>query len=325
MQVRLLSADDVRRALPMVNAIEAMRGAFQALHAGQVTMPTRVSLDTPDGTMLFMPAYIAGTEGLGQKVLSVFGKNVERNLPTIHALVTLYDASSGEPRALLEGSSLTALRTGAVTGLATDLLARPDARVLTIFGAGAQAASQIEAVCAVRPIEEVYIVTRDGSAGVLAAQLQRRDSRRQYNLPASPDGAVWAADIIVTVTPSTTPLFDGSWVKPGTHVNAIGAYRPDMCEVDAALLQRALVVVDQREAALAEAGDLLIPIAARQWSMDELYAELGALVAGAVPCPEDPQRITLFKSCGLAIQDIAAAQAILQVAERDNLGQIVNL
>ncbi len=325
MQLRLLSAADVRRALPMPAAIEAMRGAFRALHAGQATMPTRLALPTPDGVMLFMPAHLAPTGGLGQKVVSVFGKNPARGLPTIHALVTLYDAETGEPRALMEGSFLTALRTGAVTGLATDLLAKADARVLTIFGAGAQAPLQIEAVCAVRPIEEVRLVTRGDSAQRLAARLQGEDGSRRFLAASDPERAVREADVIVTVTTSTVPVFDGSWVAAGAHVNGVGSFRPEMQEVDPTLLRRAQVIVDQREAAMEEAGELIQAALSGAWQWSEVVAELGALVAGDTTLPDDPERISYFKSCGLAVEDVAAAQAVLAIAEREGLGQVVTL
>jgi ornithine cyclodeaminase/alanine dehydrogenase-like protein (mu-crystallin family) len=325
MKIRILSAADVRRALPMPAAIEAMRGAFLALDQGQVEMPVRLGLPVPEGIALFMPAFVASSGGLGQKVVSVFGNNARHGLPTIHAIVTLLDAETGEPRALLEGTYLTALRTGAVSGLATDLLARDDARVLTIFGAGAQARAQIEAVCTARPIEEVRIISRGDSARSLAEQLQHEDPKRRYTAARDPEEAVRAAGVIVTATSSATPVFDGEWVQPGTHVNAVGSYRPDMQEVDVTLLQRALVVVDQREAVLEEAGDLIVSLQAGEWSLDQLYGELGALVSGRLPVPPEPQRITYFKSCGLAVEDVAAAQAVLAVAEAEGLGQVVEL
>lgn len=325
MQLRVLSGEDVRRGLPMGAAIEAMRGAFRALHAGQVVMPVRFGLPTPDGTTIFMPAFIPATGGLGQKVVSVYGGNAARGLPTIHALVTVFDATTGEPRAVMEGSYLTALRTGAVTGLATELLARKEARVLTVFGAGAQAPLQIEAVCAVRPIEEVRIVSRGASAARLAEQLQSEDGGRRYMAEADAEAAVRAADVIVTVTTSERPVFDGAWVQPGTHVNGVGSYRPAMQEVDATLLQRALVVVDQRAAAMEEAGELIMAVERGEWRWEQVWAELGALATGAASRPDDPVQITYFKSCGLAVEDVAAAQALLTAAEEQGLGQVVEL
>jgi alanine dehydrogenase len=325
MQLRILSAADVRRALPMTAAIAAMRTAFAALHAGRAEVPVRRRLSLPGGVTLFMPASLPDVDGLGEKVVSVFAGNRARGLPAIHALVTLYDPATGAPRALLEGGALTALRTGAATGLATDLLARSDARVLTVFGAGEQAPAQIEAVLAVRPVEEVRILSRGDSADRLAGRLRASDPARRYRAGSDPEEAVRAADVIVTATPSTSPLFRGELPRPGTHVNAIGAFRPDMREVDAALLRRAAVVVDQRAAAEEEAGDLLIAAARGEWSFDALHAELGALVAGAAPPPAAPADLTLFKSCGLAVQDVAAAAAALAAAEREGLGSVLEL
>jgi ornithine cyclodeaminase len=307
--------EDIKRALPMPKAIEVMREAFRALHGGQVTMPVRLGLNTPNGLNLFMPAYIAGG-GLGQKVVTVYGGNPVRGLPTIHAVVLLINPETGQPQALVEGTYLTALRTGAVTGLATDILANSQACVLTVFGAGGQAPSQIEAVCAVRPIEEVRIISRGDSAEMLAMKLAELDPTRHYIATADRKQAVLSADVIVCTTTAREPLFDGNWVRPGTHVNAVGAYTPQMREVDAVLLKRAIVTVDQREAALHEAGDLLIPIRSGEWQSDQIQADLGELVTGAKHFPYHADRITFFKSDGLAVEDIAAAQAVVAETAR---------
>jgi alanine dehydrogenase len=309
------SADDVREALPMRAAIGAMREAFVALGEGRVNMPVRIQLPTPAGVTLFMPAYINdGAAGqLGQKIVSVYLGNRARNLPVIHAIVTVVDAVTGQPAAILDGTYLTALRTGAVSGLATDLLAQDDARVLTIIGAGGQARCQIEAVCAVRPIDMVNIISRGASASALAAELQAADASRRYvDANASREAAIRTADVLVTSTGSAAPLFDGAWVKAGAHVNAIGAYRQDMREVDAVLLNRADVFVDHRESALAEAGDLVIPDAAGEWSLGAVRGELGDVLLGRVAV--DRTRLSFFKSCGLAVEDIAAASAIVRNA-----------
>ncbi len=315
MTLRYYSADDIRRALPMRRAIDTMRAAFCALHAGKVTMPVRLQMPTPDGVCLFMPAHIAAHDGrpaaLGQKVVNVFGDNRARRLPVINAIVLLFDAQTGVPTTALEGTTLTALRTGAVSGLATELLAPRDARVLTIFGAGAQAAYQIEAVCAVRPIQQINIISKMGdSARLLAAWLQNEDASRRYIAAQDIETAVRGADVITTSTNSTAPLFDGAWVKVGTHINAIGAYRRDMIEVDATLIRRAAVYVDDRAAALEEAGDLLQPIERGEWSAERVVADLGELASGAVSIAADASRITFFKSCGLAVEDVAAAMAV---------------
>jgi ornithine cyclodeaminase/alanine dehydrogenase-like protein (mu-crystallin family) len=321
MEIRILSAEEVRRALPMAEAIEAMRGAFRALHAGNVVMPVRVGVKSHHGVTLIMPAF-DGRSGLGQKAVSVYSENPKKGLPTVHALVTLFDAESGAPVAIVEGTSLTALRTGAVTGLAVSLLAKEEARVLTIFGAGGTAPGQIEAVCAARPIEQVNIVSRGESARRLAARLQMADSTRRY-VASHAEAATREADVLVAATTSLGPVFHAEWVRAGTLVCGVGSYRPDMQEIPAEVVERAAVVVDQREAAEEEAGDLLQPIAQGRWAWERLYGELGVLAAGTLAPPRAD--IIFFKSCGLAIEDVAAATAVLRVAEREGLGQMVTL
>lgn len=315
--VPYISADDVAAALPMPAAIAAMRDAFAALGAGRVAMPVRTPIHTAHGTTFFMPAYIADVEAsadggaLAQKIVSVRPANAALGRPVVQALVTVIDAVTGAPRALIEGTYLTALRTGAVTGLATDLLAAPDAKELLIFGAGGQAEMQVRAVCAVRPIERVRVVTRSrATAHAFVERVARTDSQRIYECVTDVEEAVRTADVIVTATGSTAPLFDGAWPKDGALVNAVGAYRPDMREVDAALLHRAAVVVDEHAAALHEAGDLLIPAARGEWSTDAIAAELSELVLGRVHIERG--RTALFKSCGLALEDVAAAAAVLR-------------
>jgi ornithine cyclodeaminase/alanine dehydrogenase-like protein (mu-crystallin family) len=322
MQLRILSANDVKQALPMAAAIEAMRRAFQALHQGKVVMPVRVGVNSQRGVTLIMPAFDGG-RGLGQKAVSVYGGNPAKSLPTIHALVTLFDAETGVPLAILEGTYLTRLRTGAVTGLAVELLAKPEAKVLTIFGAGATAEGQIEGVLAARAIEQVNIVSRGVSAQQLVARLQAEDGTRRYVAVQGGETAVREADIIVAATTSTTPVFEAEWVQAGTLVCGVGSYRPDMQEVPPGVIERAAVVVDQREAAEEEAGDLLQPITHGRWGWEQLYAELGAVAAGAVSIPTTD--LIYFKSCGLAIEDVAAGVAVLDVAEREGLGQVVEM
>lgn len=307
-----LTDDQIRAALPMREAIEVMREAFRALGRGRAVMPVRVGLPSREGVTLFMPAYLPDANALGQKTVSVFGGNAARGLPTIHALVTLMDAQTGAPLAVMEGGYLTRLRTGAVTGLACDILAAPDAATLAIIGAGGQAQTQIEAVCAVRPIRKICIFSRSDRAQHLAAALQAADASREY-IPQNVERAeqLNTSDIIITATTSRQPLFAGDGVKPGAFVAAIGAYTPEMREVDAALLNRSRVFVDEREAALAEAGDLLIPARAGEWSLDNIVCDLGALVCGHPQAHHDPRGVAFFKSCGLAIEDVACAKYVV--------------
>ena len=325
--IRILSREDVRRALPMRQAIEAMKGAFAQLSTGQADVPLRVALDVPrhNGVTLFMPAYLAADDQMAVKIVSVFNDNPAKGLPLIYALVVVVDATTGEPAAVMDGTYLTALRTGAASGAATDLLAREDASTAAIFGAGAQGRTQLEAVCAVRPIQKawVYDVSRERAAAY-AAEMSERLSL-PVRVAETPAEAVHRADVICTATTSTKPVFADADVRPGTHINAIGAYTPQMQEIPAETVLRAKVVIDHHEASLAEAGDLLIPLRQGLMTEDHIYAELGEIAAGLKPGRKLPEEITLFKSVGVAVQDVAAASAVLEAARRLGLGSEVAL
>jgi ornithine cyclodeaminase len=261
------------------------------------------------------------------KAVAVFPHNPERGLPTIHALVIVFNAQTGAPAALIEGATLTALRTGAASGAATDLLARSDSTILAVFGSGAQARTQIEAVCAVRPIAEVRVFSLDlGSAQQLTRDLDGRTaSGARLRLATSSEVAVAQADVICTATTSSTPVFADEALAEGVHINAIGAYTPEMQEIDPATVARARIFVDSRRAALAEAGDLIQPIRQGLISEADIFAELGEVVAGTRPGRTGAAQITLFKSVGLAVQDAVAAGAILRRAEAEGLGNVIEL
>jgi len=329
MKLRVLSADDVRAALPMPDAILAMKDAYRQFSSGQADVPLRSRLEIPEmgGVSLFMPAFLHETGDLAVKAVSVFPRNSQRSLPTIHALVIAFDAHTGAPAALIEGAALTALRTGAASGAATDLLARPESSRLAVFGSGVQARTQIEAVCAVRPVHEVLVFSLDPEgARRMAADLDgRTDSRARIRLADSAEEAVAQADVVCTATTSSTPVFPDRALSAGTHINAIGAYTPEMQEIDPATVARARIFVDSRRAALSEAGDLIQPI--RQGLITEaaIVAELGEVVAGTRPGRTGPDEITLFKSVGLAVQDAVAAGAILRRAQEQELGRIIEL
>lgn len=325
--MRVLSREDVRQGLPMRQAIDAIKGAFRQLSVGQADVPLRTALEVPpcNGVTLFMPAYLATDHEMAVKIVSVFNENPDKGLPLIHALVVVVDAETGAPAAVMDGTYLTALRTGAASGAATDLLAREDAQVVAIFGAGAQGRSQLEGVCAVRPIEEVWVY----DIAARRASTYAKEMSERLLLPVrvadTPGDAVRPADVICTATTSSSPVFDDADVRPGTHVNAIGAYTPEMQEIPPETILRAKVVIDHREASLAEAGDLLIPLQQGLMSEDHIYAELGEIVAGDKSGRETSEEITLFKSVGVAVQDVAAAGAVLEAARRLDLGTEVAL
>ncbi len=323
--MRLLTRSDVQRAITMPEAVELIRRAFSELSTGQATVPLRIALpqEQHDGVTLVMPGYLPGVDALGVKIVSVHHRNRECNLPLIHALVIVIDPVTGQPVAAMEGGSLTALRTGAASGVATDLLARKDAAVAAIIGAGTQARAQILALVAVRPLKRIHIYDHHPEKiQALIADVQSEIGSAVELLAAgSSSEAVREAQIICTVTTSHTPVFDGADVQPGTHINGIGSYQPEMQEVDCTTLQRAAkIVVDSREGALSEAGDLLVALYQRAIQMSDIYGEIGEITAGLKPGRENDAEITYFKSVGNAAQDAAIAHAIYLQALKSNLG-----
>ncbi len=303
-----LDADAMRRAVPIVELVDAVEQAYRDVSARRDASPPRSRVGLPNGDLLLMPGLRRGGSGASVKVVTVTPANASRNLPTVQGLVLWLDAETGTPRALLDGAELTAMRTGAGSGAATRLLARPDASVLALIGAGAQAEWQARAVMAVRPIGEVRIYSRGPSRDALAARLAG-DGR--VAAVSSAREAVDGADVICCATTSHEPVFDADWVRAGTHVNAIGAFRPEMVELPSRLFARAtLVAVDSRAAALAEAGDLQAAIAAGELTEGDVV-ELGSVAAGYSGA-RDAGAITIFKSVGLAIQDVAAAELVVR-------------
>lgn len=322
MRVRILSSADVTAAVDMPTAIEAMRQAFAALSSGDAVVPLRLALETPGGVALFMPGHIRTSGATAAKVVTVHPGNAERDLPVIHAVVLVLEAETGRLLALMDGTRLTALRTGAAGGLAADALARPDASVVALFGSGVQARTQLEAVRCVRPVEEVRIVSRHLASARSLAEEQDGVAAR---VVADPAEALAGADVIITATDSPTPVFDGTLVEPGAHVTGVGSYTPSMREVDTTLVRRARVFVDQRAAALAEAGDLAGPIADGEVDEGIIVGELGEVVVGTVPGRTSHDDITFFKSVGNAVQDVAVAARVLELAEREGRGVLVDL
>jgi len=322
MKIRILSRDDVRQALPMRQAIEAVKNAFVQLSTGQADMPLRTVLRVPRhrGVVLFMPAYLAAEDQMAVKIASVFEENSAKGLPLIHSLVVVMDTSTGEPIAVMDGTYLTALRTGAASGVATDLLARKDAQTVGILGAGAQGRAQLEAICAVRSIQKalVYDTVLDRATS-FASEMSRRLSLA-VEVADTPAKALHQADVISTATSSSSPIFDDADIGFGTHINAVGAFTPHMQEIPSDTVLRARVVVDHRETSLAEAGDLLIPIHQGLMSEAHIYGELGEIAAGLKPARTSPRDITLFESVGVAVQDVAAASMALEVARQRRLG-----
>jgi ornithine cyclodeaminase len=315
--MRFLDAAQVRAAAPMPQLLDAVEAAYRDVAAGRDRSPIRSRIPIGAGDMILMPGWRDGGERASVKLVSYMPGNAARGLPTIHAVVVVFDAASGEPLAVLDGSTLTAMRTGAASGVGTRLLARQDAKVLSLFGVGAQAAWQVRAVMAARPIEELRVFARTaGRRDAFAAEMgQELGSAVRVLAAASAEAAVRGADVICCATTSSEPIFSASWVSPGTHVNAVGSFRLGMVELPPELFGDAsLVAVDSREAALEEAGDLVAALEAGLLQEDG-FVEIGG-IEPAWAATRDPSAITVFKSVGLAIQDVATAELVMTTVER---------
>jgi ornithine cyclodeaminase/alanine dehydrogenase-like protein (mu-crystallin family) len=298
-----ISAEKLRAIVPMAEAIQAVRGAFIALSRGMADQPQRLSLR--DGSLLAMAARVGGG-GTAAKLVSIHPDNRSVGLPTIQTLVIWFSPVTGVPTATIEGDALTTIRTGAASGVATDLLARADAKVLGVFGAGALAPDQIRAVLAVRPIEEVRVLSlHHAHSAALVESMRREFDGVSFRACRAAGEIVRGADVICTVTPSSHPLFDDHDVKEGCHINAMGAFRPTMCEIAPALLKRAQVVsVDHIPAALEEAGDIIQALHGGSIERTKL-ASIGSLLESGIR--REDSWVTVFKSVGVAVQDWALA------------------
>jgi ornithine cyclodeaminase/alanine dehydrogenase-like protein (mu-crystallin family) len=296
-----VGAEELRRVVTMDAAIDALEAALVAGPLPEA--PPRSGVETGAGELLLMPA--AGNQGIGVKVVTVAPGNPARGRPLVQAVYALFDPDTLAPEALFDGSALTALRTAAVSGLATRHLARRDASRLVLFGAGVQATAHLEAMTAVRSVERVWVVSRTLDR---AERLAARAAEAGLRADTAPPDAVSEADLICTCTPSPRPVFDGDRLRPGTHINAVGAYRPDQREVDDDTVRKARIAVETREAALAEAGDLLIPMGSGVIQPADIVADLAEVAQGA-PVRRGPDDITLFKSVGVAFEDLIVARA----------------
>jgi ornithine cyclodeaminase/alanine dehydrogenase len=316
----------------MEDAIAAVAEGYRQLALGNVTMPQRVAtaVEPHNGVHLSMPAFVGGEgEGPGTlaiKIVTVFSDNPARyGEPTIQGVVLLHDAATGQPLALMDAEHLTAMRTGAASGVSTQLLARPEARVATVLGAGVQAATQLLAVCTVRPIARAFVFSLNAEGD---QEFARRMSA-QLGIPVerAPDlrSAVTAADVICTATNSKEPLFDGAWLPAGVHINGIGSYTRAMRELDTMTIVRSRLFVDGRTAAQTEAGDVVIPIAEGAITDDHIVGEIGAVLLGRVAGRISPADITVFKSVGMAVQDAVTAPLVYRRALEQGLGQRVAL
>ena len=304
-----LDADAIRGAVPIGDLLDAVETAYRDVAAGRDRSPLRSHAALDAGDLLLMPGLRADGAGVSVKLVTIVPGNAARRLPTLHALVVWLDAATGAPLALMDGSTITAMRTGAASGVATRLLARPDSATLAVIGAGGQAEWQVRAVLASRPIGRVLVHARTAAARASFAERMTEEIGVPVEAAVSAELAVREADVVCCATTSVEPVFDASWLRPGTHVNGIGAFRLGMVELPPALFGRAsTVAVDSRAAAMAEAGDVVAAIEGGLLAEAELV-EVGTIGRDWVQT-RAPDAITAFKSVGLAIQDVAAAELV---------------
>ena len=322
----ILNKSDVASVLTMNDCMSAMIQAFSELAEGTAILPLRTAIKPPDGISLYMPAYLKKMEALAVKVVTVYKDNPARhNLPTTIGKVLLQDPITGDVICIMNGGYLTAVRTGAASGVATQYLARKDkGQVAAIFGAGVQAKMQLWAVKEARDLSRAYVYDlSDSAADAFIAEMSKKLNLEI--IKAKNVDEMLVADIICTATSSATPLFDGNKVREGAHINGIGSHTPNARELDSAIVKRSKFVGDSREACFQEAGDIMIPVNAGEIPQSHFYAELGEIITGKKEGRQNDKEITLFKSNGLAIQDAATAKLVYEMAVAKGIGVTVEI
>ena len=323
----ILSESDLRSVLTMGDVVDVVERGFRALGRGAAKVPTRLHLDIPSrGVLLEMPAYaqLDGGAALGTKIVSVFEENSQRGLDSVQAVYLLLDSETGEPLSLMDGKFLTAIRTAATSAVATKYMSTHGSKRLAVFGAGVQAHFHIQAMIEVANVESVVITSRSSDKAQALADRVRAD----YGLPieqASAEQAATAANLICTCTSSGAPLFDGELLTAGTHINAVGAFTPSTRELDSTTVRRARVIIDDESAAGREAGEVAIPRSEGVIGATHVRGTLAAVLSGEVAGRESPAEITLFKSCGLAIEDLVTAQLAYSRAVAHGIGTTAEL
>ena len=331
-EILILKESDISSMITMSDIIEADKEALSIYSSHKSNIPLRSNLDIPEykGQCLFMNGYAAPAKALGVKIVSVYPENINKNLTSVPATMVLVDAETGVVNSLIDGTYLTRLRTGAISGLATDILSRKDSKILALFGTGGQAVTQLEAVLTVRKIEEVRVfdIFQD-RAKEFAKKMSEKFSKK-FNVKIiaaeSSDKAIENADIITTVTTSKKPVFDASKVKKNVHINGVGSYTPDMQEIPEDILVKAnKIYVDTRDGAINESGDLITPIKKGLIKKEKINGELGEVINGQIKGRENDDEMTFFKTTGSAVLDLVAAQKIYEMAKTKGVGQIVDL
>lgn len=322
----LLSREDIKKVFTMKDAIEADKKAFQLVVEGKCDAPLRTNIQAPkhEGCFLFMPAYVEEMDTASLKIINIFPHNIDNGIPSSPAQVLLIDGKTGIVIAVLDGTYVTQLRTGAASGAAFDVLARKDARIGALIGTGGQAATQLEAMLAARDIKEVRVFDLNyDRTKEFADRMQEELASYGAKIVAAKtsDEAVEGADLLITATPSSKPVFDASKVKEGATISCVGAYQPHMQEMDPAILTRASkIYFDSKEAVLSESGDILIPLEQGTITEEDFTGDLGNVIKGELAGRENEEEIIVFETVGVATQDLVAARTIYDKAVEAGVG-----
>lgn len=329
MEIVILKEKDIKKIYNMKDAINASKDALKLYSKGSTDIPLRVNINVDeDSESMYMPGYVKDEEALGIKLVSTYPKNLEIGLDTISSMMILKNYKTGEVSSIMDGSYLTRLRTGAVSGAATDILARKDAKIFTLIGTGGQAKEQLEAVLNVRNIEEVRIAGRDKEktqefVNNMIDQFSN-EFKCRIKMVENVDKAVKDADIITTVTTAKEPTFDGKLIKKGVHINGIGSFMPNMQEVDLYVLKNSdKIYVDTKEGVLNESGDFIIPIEKGKFSKKDIDGEIGDVILKRLPGRENNDEITFFKSVGSGVLDLVTAKRIYDRSKGKDVGDII--
>ncbi|HUK41571.1 MAG TPA: ornithine cyclodeaminase family protein [Candidatus Acidoferrales bacterium] len=323
----VLSEKDVQRLLDIDELIHALEQAHIQYSTGKAVMPVRLVVPLPQihGRITSMPGYLTEDKALGMKIVTYFQNNPKQDLPAILATIMLFSAETGKLIAAMDGAFITAIRTACASAMATKALANPNASVVGILGAGVQARAHIQALCRVKKLQRIKIYSPLGISAEHVRQELESEVGVDIEVATSAEDTVKGSDLVVTVTTAKEPILEFDWLKAGAHINAVGSHRPDLREIDGTTLARSKVVVDSREAVMAECGDILLAIKENAISENSIHAEIGEVLAGAKSGRSSAAEITLYKSVGIAIQDVAAAHLIYRKALDKKVGTEVEI
>ena len=323
----VLSEKQVQSLIEIDELIAALSQAHIQYSTGKAVMPVRLVVPLPDiqGRITSMPGYLNEDQALGMKVVTYFQNNPQRNLPAILATIMLFSAETGKMIAVMDGAYITAIRTACASALATKALANSETPILGILGAGVQARAHIQALTRVRKISQIKIYSPSATGAASLKREMENEIGVAIEVAESAEAVVRGSDLLVTVTTAKEPIIKPEWLKPGVHINAVGSHRPDSREIDGATLAQAKVVVDSREAIMAECGDILLAWKEKSVGDNVIHGEIGEVLAGAKPGRRSADEITLYKSVGIAIQDVAAAHLVYRKALERNVGSHVEI